>query len=97
MLHEMVRIATGNERLRAAVKGTTSYHFREAVRRRLLRTDILGVDARAALSPKFEADLARLRQLLPAGGPEWLRRAESGRVDPPSAELGTETPNYAVD
>jgi Sulfotransferase family len=78
ILHEMVRITTGNERLRAAVKRTTSYRFREAVRRRLLRTDTVGADARAALSPIFEADLARLRQLLPTGGPEWLARTGAG-------------------
>jgi hypothetical protein len=74
MLHELVRIATGNDRLRATVKGATSYRFREAIRRRLLRTDTVGADARAALSPMFDADLARLRQLLPTGGPEWLAR-----------------------
>jgi hypothetical protein len=73
-LHELVRIATSNERLRTAVKRSTSYRFRESVRRRLLRTDAVGADARAALSPMFAADLARLRQLLPAGGPEWLTR-----------------------
>lgn len=73
-LHELVRITTSNERLRTAVKRATSYRFREAVRRRLLRTDSVGADARAALSPLFEDDLDRLRGLLPAGGPEWLTR-----------------------
>jgi Sulfotransferase domain len=64
--HELIKRATGNATVRTAVKRVTSYRFREAVRRRALRSDDLPPGAREELEPLFADDLARLRALLPS-------------------------------
>ncbi len=65
--------ATANEAVRSAVKRTTSYHFRERVRRTVLRTNGLPPGAREELEPRFTEDLRRLRTLLPGRDlPRWL-------------------------
>lgn len=71
-VHAVLKMATGNAAVRTAVKQATSYRFRERVRRRVLRSDTLPVEAREQLTPLFESDLARLRTLLPSPGPDWL-------------------------
>jgi len=72
-VHAALRWATGNAAVRTAVKRTTPYRLREEVRRRVLRSDPVPVAAREELTPLFTDDLACLRQLLPQGGPAWLR------------------------
>lgn len=71
-VHAVLKMATGNAAVRTAVKQATSYRFRERVRRRVLRSDTLPVEAREQLTPLFESDLARLRKVLPSPGPDWL-------------------------
>jgi hypothetical protein len=71
-LHRALWWATRHEALRTAVKRTTTYRFRERVRRLALRRDEIPGEAREALSPVFEQDLVRLRTLLPGPGPAWL-------------------------
>ncbi len=79
VFHELIKRATAQPALRTAVKRATSYRFREAVRRRALRSDSLPALAREQLRPVFAADLARLdallATLLPPGRaiPEWVR------------------------
>jgi hypothetical protein len=65
VFHEVIKRATAQPALRTAVKRATSYRFREAVRRRALRTDDLPAGAREQLGPVFADDLARLADLLP--------------------------------
>lgn len=65
--------ATANAAVRSAVKRTTSYHFRERVRRTVLRTSGLPPGAREALGPLFTEDLQHLRACLPdVTVPAWL-------------------------
>ena len=70
--HAVLGWAVGNERVRAFVKERTSYRFRERIRRTLLRQDVLPADVRARLEPLFADDVARLRAMLGADGPDWL-------------------------
>lgn len=76
-VHAVLRWATANATIRTAVKRSTSYRFRERVRRRVLSSDSLPPGAREGLAPVFEPDLARLRTLLPAPGPSWLHAERS--------------------
>lgn len=71
-LHRALWWATRHEALRATVKHTTTYRFRERVRRLALRRDEIPTEARTALSTVFEEDLARLGTLLPGRAPAWL-------------------------
>jgi hypothetical protein len=78
VFHEVIKRATAQPALRTAVKRATSYRFREAVRRRALRTDDLPAGAREQLGPVFAEDLARLADLLPRmlppgrSVPDWV-------------------------
>jgi hypothetical protein len=66
--------ATAHEWFRSAVKGGTSYRFRERVRRSLLhRSQGAPIEAREMLEDLFQADLARLRTLIQGEVPPWLR------------------------
>ena len=77
--HQVIKRATAHPTVRTALKRVTSYRFREAVRRRALRTDDLPAGAREELEPLFADDLGRLQALLttllPPGRdvPDWLR------------------------
>ena len=79
VLTHLIKRATGNPTVRTAVKRATSYRFREAVRRRALRSDGPPPGAREHLGPLFADDLARLQTLLPAllpssrDIPDWVR------------------------
>jgi hypothetical protein len=66
--------ATGHEWFRKAVKNSTSYWFRERIRRSLLnRTDGAPREARDVLEPLFREDVARLRTLIRGDDvPSWL-------------------------
>lgn len=76
-VHAAISWATGHERLRSFVKSRTSYRFRERIRRAVLQSDPLPVEARRALEPMFEADLDRVRALLDGRVPPWLERVDS--------------------
>jgi hypothetical protein len=65
VFHQVIKRATAQPAVRTAVKRATSYRFREAVRRRALRSDDLPPGAREQLGPLFADDLARLADLLP--------------------------------
>ena len=79
LFQEVIHRATAQPALRSAVKQATSYRFREAVRRRALRSDDLPAGAREQLTPLFTDDLARVQSLLPRllpqdrEVPDWLR------------------------
>jgi Sulfotransferase family len=70
--HAAIRWATRRSAVRFVMRRATSFRLREAVRSRFLTSDALPPHARAALTPLFEDDLAALRTLLPAPGPQWL-------------------------
>jgi hypothetical protein len=68
--------ATRNQHVRRAVKRVTSYHAREAVRRRLLRRQDVEAAVRAELAPMFREDLLRLRSLVDLDrAPAWVAEA----------------------
>jgi hypothetical protein len=71
-VHGAIGWATGNERIRRFVKASTSYRFRERIRRAVLRTDDMSERARAELTPRFADDLAQLRGLVDGPVPAWL-------------------------
>ncbi len=79
VFQQVIKRATAQPAVRTAVKRATSYRFREAVRRRALRSDDLPAGAREQLGPLFADDLARLQTLLPAllppgrEIPDWVR------------------------
>lgn len=66
--------ASGRPGLRRTAQLVTTWHFREAVRSRMIRRDPVPAEVRSAVGPLFADDLMRLRRLLPAGRalPEWL-------------------------
>lgn len=70
--------ATGNDWLRRAVKGTTSFRLRERVRRSILQRDAVSDEARRVLQPYFADDVAQLRTLISGDVPEWLESAGQG-------------------
>ena len=72
MLDRGLAWVTGAPRLRSLVKNTTSYRFRERVRRLALSSTDVPPAARAQLAPRFVEDLQRLRHLLPDPHPRWL-------------------------
>jgi hypothetical protein len=78
-VHKAIAIATRNERIRTFVKSSTSYRFRERLRRATLRSDPLPPSAQHALSPQFESDLVKLRALVHGPVPAWLESARSAR------------------
>jgi hypothetical protein len=69
--------ATRHDLLRRAVKRTTTYRFRERIRRRTLQRNGVSDEARAALTPLFADDVARVRSLLDdrlgTDCPPWLQ------------------------
>ena len=69
--------AAASDPVRSAVKRTTSFRFRELVRRRLLSSHAIPLHVREELAPLFGEDLARLRALLPMPGPSWF--SDGGR------------------
>jgi hypothetical protein len=71
-VHRAIALATGNERIRTFVKEHSSYRFRERIRRAVLQSDPIPVEARDALGPLFEKDLDRVRNLLDQCVPPWL-------------------------
>lgn len=71
-VHRAIGWATGHERIRAFVKARTSYRFRERIRRAVLRSDPVPLEAREALAPLFQQDLARVGALLDGKLPAWL-------------------------
>lgn len=71
VLQSGVRALTRNELARSAIKRSTTYEFREGVRRRLLRRQTVDPALHAELAPIFAPDLAMLRDRLrsrPQGG-----------------------------
>lgn len=65
--------ATGNAAVRTAVKRTTTYHFRERVRRAVIRSNGLPPGVREELAPLFADDLQQLQAQLPGSDlPAWL-------------------------
>lgn len=74
-LHRTLWWATRHGALRSAVKRTTTYRFRERIRRLALRRRGMPAEARAAISSVFTDDVARLRMLLPGPAPDWLADA----------------------
>lgn len=65
--------ATSHDVLRRAVKRSTSYRFRERIRRSTLQRGGVPEAARLELAPRFEDDVVRLRAMLPGELPSWLR------------------------
>lgn len=76
-LHHALWWVTRHERLRSAVTAATTYRFRERVRSLALRRDGVPADARAALTPLFADDLARLRTRLGGRSAPWLGAGEA--------------------
>lgn len=72
LMQRGLKWATGNELVRSTVKRSTSYRFRERIRRLALRRDDLPTQAREELAPVFADDLDRLRDLLTGDIPDWL-------------------------
>ena len=70
--HAVIGAITANERLRSTLKRTTSYRFRERVRRAMLKSSGVPAAAREELAPLFEEDLSRVRALLDQPVPTWL-------------------------
>lgn len=65
--------ATANAAVRTTVKRTTTYHFRERVRRAVIRGSDLPPGVREELAPLFAEDLQRLQAQLPGSDlPAWL-------------------------
>lgn len=74
-LHSALWWATRQDLLRRAVKRSTSYRFRERIRRSTLQRGGVPEEAREILAPRFTEDLRRLRALLPGDAPTWLHTA----------------------
>lgn len=64
--------ATRNELLRRTVKRTTSFRFRERIRRSTLRRSDVPLGARRFLQGAFDDDLAALSSLVKGDVPAWL-------------------------
>jgi hypothetical protein len=76
LIQSGLHAATRNPHVRRTVKRVTSYHAREAVRRRLLRRKGVDPAVRAELAPLFRDDLLRLRSLVDLErAPAWLLEA----------------------
>lgn len=74
----MIQWATTIEPLRQLVKRSTSFGFREFVRRHSLRPTTVSAAARERLEPLFAEDLRRVSDMLgPVDGPAWLGRHRS--------------------
>lgn len=69
--------ATRNEVVRRAVKQTTSFRFRERIRRSSLRRSTVPADVRQYLAGAFDADLAALSSLVTVAAPVWLSPGEA--------------------
>lgn len=90
LVQRTIVAATRNELLRRTVKRTTSFRFRERVRRSSLRPSSVPSQVRDHFDGVFAADLANLRSLVDGDGtvPGWLPRvppfspedAPSGRI-----------------
>ena len=75
-VHGAIGWATGNERIRRFVKASTSYRFRERVRRAVLRTDDLSERARDGAGAALRrATCVALRGLVRGPVPGWLENA----------------------
>jgi hypothetical protein len=72
--------ATRNEAVRKAVKQTTSFRFRERIRRSSLRPSTVPAEVREYLQGAFDADLAALSSLVTVTTPAWLRHGEARRT-----------------
>lgn len=74
-LQEALWWASSRPAVRTAARTVTTWQFREAVKRRLLRRDDLHPDVRAEVAPRFTDDLVQLRALLGDRPdlPAWLR------------------------
>jgi hypothetical protein len=69
----LLTITNRSSFMKAVVTATTSYRFRESVRRATLRNSTLDLGTRAELSPVFSEDLRRLSSLLgDRPKPTWL-------------------------
>lgn len=80
LAHGAIMAATRSEPVRRSVKTLTTYRMREYVRGKVLRPSGVDESARRELAPRFDADLARLAQLLrdhghPRALPAWLTSA----------------------
>jgi len=71
-VHKSIWWATRQPALRHAVRGLSSFRFREAVRAKIITRGDVPEAVRAALDPVFADDLTRLRSLLPGDVPLWL-------------------------
>ncbi|MBA2574835.1 MAG: sulfotransferase [Nocardioidaceae bacterium] len=72
-LHSGISWATRNDSLRRAVKRSTTYRFRERIRRYTLQREGITEEARVILTPLFSEDLRLLRSLLSGDVPRWLQ------------------------
>ncbi|MBA2639145.1 MAG: sulfotransferase [Nocardioidaceae bacterium] len=80
-VQKAIAAATRNESLRRAIKGTTSFRFRERIRRSSLRRGGVPPDVRAHLADAFTGDLMRLSSLVSGDLPPWLERARGAADD----------------
>ncbi len=74
VLQRTIWWATRNEVLRSAVKRTTSFRFRERIRRNSLRPSDVPVEAQRFLEGAFDDDLSALSSLVAGDLPPWLSR-----------------------
>ncbi|CAN5266228.1 hypothetical protein BH24ACT9_BH24ACT9_08960 [soil metagenome] len=68
-----IQLATGNERFRSTLKSTTSFGFRERIRRGGLRPSEVPAQARAQLAPRYVESLSELAALLDGPTPHWVK------------------------
>ncbi len=82
-LQRVIWAATRHEMIRGTVKRLTSYRMRESVRRLFLRRTDVSRAALKELGPQFDADLARLNDVLDrlsvGERPGWLAEKAAGK------------------
>lgn len=74
MVQRGIVAATRNEAVRRTVKRTTSFRFRERIRRSSLRPSEVPVEVQQHFDKKFDADRAALSALVSGKVPNWLGR-----------------------
>ncbi len=75
MVQRGIAAATRNETVRRSVKRTTSFRFRELIRRSTLKPSLVPVEVRRHFAGVFDADLAALSALVDGPVPGWLSGA----------------------
>jgi hypothetical protein len=92
LLRRTIAAATRNEVLRQAVKRSTSYRFRELIRRSTLTPADLPAEVERHFDGVFDADLARLSKMVSGDVPAWLRQpaSQTGTSGQPAASTSTD-------